>query len=56
MVVFVKIETMQKSEEIEKFVKKLKSVENENTLPKTEEFKKKISKYMKKEKKHEKAI
>lgn len=56
MVIFVKIETMQKSEEVEKFVKKLKSVENENTLPKTEEFKKKMSKYTKKEKKHEKAV
>lgn len=55
MHVIIKIETLQCNEDVEKVVKKLKSLENADNLPKTEALRQKIDKYLKKEKKHGKS-
>lgn len=50
MIVFIQIETIKNTDEVEKLVKKLRLLENVDTLPKTEALKQKLEKYAKREK------
>lgn len=54
MIIFIQVETPKNDEDIKDLIKKLKSMENPNILPKTENVKQKIDKYIKREKKHAK--
>lgn len=47
MIVFIQIETMKNSEEISNIVKKLKSLENDDNLPRTMKNRKIVSEYIK---------
>jgi molecular chaperone DnaJ len=49
LIVVVQSETMKTSEEVEKLAKKLRAIENADTLPRTMQSRSKLLKYMKKE-------